>query len=394
MVERIPKWALIVVRIYTRGFFMMHVKRLYQQITDFLNTKEKDRGEVITWYDELSLEDSIEEPSLVTIQERAKKRIFVSIRNEHKMFNMGRVYQWAAAVAVFLVGGYFIWNSLTRQEIATQELLAQIEPAKERAIIVLEGGEEIDLDQLALNESLQVGETIITKDAEGKVRYHNAADGKEKVQFNSLRVPKAATYQLTLVDGTRVTLNSDSKLTYPSSFGTGDRVVQLEGEGYFEVTKTTNKSRFIVEARGQKIQVLGTKFNIKSYPQENMEQTTLEEGSVQVTLASNTTILKPNQQASSKGNNLETKTVNIDDVLSWTRGQFSFDGTNTTEVLQEIARWYDINIEYEPKSMAAQYIGKIPRNLSLDRLIELLNYAELQTKAIVGTDKRINLIIT
>lgn len=373
---------------------MMYIKRLYQQLTNFLNTTESDRREVTSWYEDLNVNSTVDDTQIGHIQQQAKERILLSIKNEPKPFNVKHIYRWSAAAAVFLIGGYFIWNTINRPEIATLAQLAQVEPAKERAIIVLENGQEIDLDQLALNQSLQVGETIITKDAEGKVSYHNASDGKEKIQSNSLRIPKAATYQLTLVDGTRVTLNSDSKLTYPSSFGTGDRIVQLEGEGYFEVTKTNNKSRFIVEAKGQKIQVLGTKFNVKSYPQEKNEQTTLAEGSVQVTLAASTAILKPNQQASSIGQRLETKTVNIDDVLSWTRGQFCFDGTNTGEVLQEIARWYDIDIDYERKHNVAQYIGKIPRNLPLDRLIELLNYAELQIKAVVGTDKRINLTIT
>ncbi len=373
---------------------MKHVQRLYQQITNFLNAKEEDRRDVITWYDGLEADSLIQQMEQEAIQQRAKKRLFDAISTESKRFNTKRLYRWSAAAAIFLVGGYFVWNSLTSADLATVEQLAQIQPAKERAIIVLEGGEEIDLDQLALNESLQIGETIITKDAEGKVRYHNATNGAEKIQSNSLRIPRAATYQLTLVDGTRVTLNSESKLTYPSSFGVGDRVVQLEGEGYFEVTKTSEKSRFIVEARGQRVQVLGTKFNVKSYPQEDTEQTTLAEGIVQVNLASRTTVLKPNQQASSIGQYLETKTINIDDVLSWTKGQFSFDGTNTSEVLQEIARWYDIDITYKGKGSAEQHIGKIPRNLSLDRLVELLNYAELSTKAVVGSNKRINLIIT
>ncbi|MBL1409449.1 FecR family protein [Sphingobacterium faecale] len=373
---------------------MMYIKQLYQQLTNFLNTKEEDRREVTTWYEGVHVKPSLDEDSQFLIQQQAKERILASIKSESKRLDVRRLYRWSAVAAIFLVGGYLMWTALMQQELATQEQLALIEPAKQRAIIVLENGQEIDLDRLALNESLQVGETIITKDAEGKVRYHHAADGTEKVQANSLRIPKAATYQLTLVDGTRVTLNSDSKLTYPSAFGTGDRVVQLEGEGYFEVKKTSNKSRFIVEARGQKIQVLGTKFNVKSYPEDKKEQTTLEEGSVEVSFASNTAVLKPNQQATSVGQHLETKIVDIDDVLSWTRGQFSFDGTNTAEVLQEIARWYDIDIVYEGKNSVGQYIGKIPRNLSLDRLIELLNYAELETKAFIGNNKKINLIIT
>lgn len=372
---------------------MKQIKQLYQQLTNFLSTKEQGRREVTTWYDELSVESPKEESTVRDIQLRAKDRVFETLRREKIQLQLKRLYRGTAAAAVVL-GGYFVWNTLTQPEVATPEQLAQVEPAKQRAIIVLEDGKEIDLDQLAINQSLQVGQTLITKDEQGKIRYHNAIDGKEKIQYNSLRIPKAATYQLTLVDGTRVTLNSDSKLTYPSSFDAGDRIVQLEGEAYFEVTRTSNKSRFIVEVKNQKIQVLGTKFNVKAYPQDEKEQTTLAEGSVQVSLAGRKAMLKPHQQASSIGNSLETKAVNIDDVLSWTKGQFCFDGSNTVEVLQEIGRWYDIDIDYANKNSTAQYIGKIPRNLTLDQLIQLLNYAELRTKAVVGNDKRINLIIT
>jgi ferric-dicitrate binding protein FerR (iron transport regulator) len=79
-----------------------------------------------------------------------------------------------------------------------------------------------------------------------------------------------------------VTLNADSKISYPTSFDNGNREVELQGEAYFHVQKTTNKSKFIVKTRGQKIEVLGTRFNVNAYPETDRTQTTLEEGSVVV----------------------------------------------------------------------------------------------------------------
>lgn len=373
---------------------MMHIKRLYQQLTTFLNSKAENRREITEWYDDLYVDTPISLAEQDSIRRRAKERIEYAIKREPVSINYKRIYGWSAAAAVAVLSGYFVWSTFYKMDVATHTDLAQVAPAKERAIIVLEDGKEIDLDQLAMNQRIQVGQIIISKDEQGKVSYHDASSGKEKVQINSLHVPKAATYQLTLVDGTRVTLNSDSKLTYPSSFGAGDRIVQLDGEGYFEVSKTSNKSKFIVQANKQRIQVLGTKFNVKSYSQEDKEQTTLAEGSVHVSIGTNSTMLVPDQQASSTGQSLEKKTVDVEDVLSWTKGQFCFDGTNTEEVLREVARWYDIEINYKRKEGAAQYTGKIPRNLSLDKLIELLNYAELKTHAQIGSNKRINLTIT
>ena len=371
---------------------MKHVKQLYKELTNYLNNKQDDRISVTNWYEELKA--TPQEDALVdTIKKGAKARVFKSIYREKAKLRLRRIYKITAVAAAFIVV-FFIWSIYKQPQPATLEQLTQILPAKERAIIVLENGKEINLDQLALNQSIQVGETIITKDAEGKVSYRNAANGIQKIQTNTLKIPKAATYQLTLADGTRVTLNSDSKLTYPSSFGSGDRRVKLEGEGYFEVSHTAENSRFIVAAKNQEIQVLGTKFNVKAYPSEANEYTTLAEGSVRISLGDSKTILHPGEQAKSNAGTINKRTVEIDQVLGWTKGQFCFNGTNTEEVLDEIARWYDIDIHYKGKSEAAQYIGKIPRNLSLDRLIELLNYAELKTKAVVSDDKRINLIIT
>lgn len=376
---------------------MKDVKRFYRQLTNFLNLKKEDREELVNWYDNLSESTSIDTSLFSDVEGRAKTRLLRSVRQDRMRGRVRVLWRWSAAAVAVLTLGYFGLNYFTQVEVASNSLLASVGPAQSRAIIVLENGEEIDVDRLETNQRVQVGESMVTKDAQGQIRYVDMASGKEKIQSNSLRIPKAATYQLTLTDGTRVMLNSDSKLTYPSSFGTGDRVVHLEGEAYFEVSKTTNKSRFIVESKEQRVAVLGTKFNVKSYPKDVEAQTTLAEGSVLVNgknEAGRNALLKPAQQSILSVGGIVVNTVNVDDVLSWVQGQFCFDGTNTLAVLEEIARWYDIDITYTRKRNAVQYKGKIPRNLSLDRLIELLNYAELQTKAIIDGNKRINLIIT
>lgn len=373
---------------------MKQLNLLYKQLVNFLNLKKQDRQEVVSWYDELSQDILIDEVEQVRLRKKVKSRLLASIKKDTSKVVIKRIYRWTAAAAVLLVGGYALTNYLDKSEIATIDQLANVEPAKERAIIILEDGTEIDLDKLGLNQSVQIEQTIIKKDDKGRVSYHNLATGKETQQSNSLYVPAASIYQLTLVDGTRVTLNSDSKLTYPSTFGEGDRIVKLDGEGYFEVTKTSNKSKFIVEANSQKIEVLGTKFNVKSYKKENRDLTTLEEGSVQVNTANKYTILQPSQQVISKETSFEKKTIDIEEVLSWTKGQFYFDGTNTEEVLRDIARWYNITIDYEPRVGGVQYKGKIPRNLPLNKLIELLNYAELKTQSTIDNNKKIHLIIT
>ncbi|ULT28029.1 FecR family protein [Sphingobacterium sp. E70] len=137
----------------------------------------------------------------------------------------------------------------TAEHIASNKLLASIPPGGEKAIITLADGKQINLDALALNQTVQIGETILTKDARGKVSYRNAKTGKIVSQQNILKTPKGATYELVLADGTLVSLNADSKLIYPSSFESGDRIVELEGEAYFQVTKTKDHKSFIVKTK-------------------------------------------------------------------------------------------------------------------------------------------------
>lgn len=376
---------------------MKDAKFFYKQLTNFLNLKQTDKCDLVNWYDLISDGGLADEEQLSVIEKKAKIRLLGSIRRDRTLKIKRYVLQWSVAATVVFALGFFGLRYFGAEEVASNTLLAEIGPAQERAVIVLDNGKEIDLDLLSTNQQVQVGESIITKDAQGQIRYLDAKSGVEKVQFNSLRVPKGATYRLTLTDGTKVMLNSDSKLTYPSSFGDGDRIVKLDGEAYFQVTKTTNKSRFIVESKQQKVQVLGTTFNVKSYTGEKQTETTLVEGAVNVggrnEFATKNARLKPSEQAVFTTSGIDVHVVNVTDVLSWVEGQFCFDGTNTETVLQEIARWYDIDVQYERKSTAAQYKGKIPRDLPLNQLVELLNYAELKTKALVGSNKRINLLI-
>ena len=188
-----------------------------------------------------------------------------------------------AAAAVLLIVGYFGWLQYQKEEIpqlASATQLAAIKPAQERAIITLENGQEIDLDQLAINEQVHVGDIIIIKDSKGQVSYINSKTGEP--QMNSIRVPKASIYTLALSDGSKVTLNSESKLSYPSQFEGQVRKVKLEGEAYFEIQKTADHKQFIVETDLQEIEVLGTKFNIKAFDFDDENFSTLAEGSVKV----------------------------------------------------------------------------------------------------------------
>jgi ferric-dicitrate binding protein FerR (iron transport regulator) len=377
---------------------MKQVKHIYKLITLFLNRQEspQERRALFDWMDALPAEQERDEQELIEMRKNTRKRLLSTINKSQKSIRISRIVRYSSVAAAILMIGFlaFRYWPVTEKE-ASKSFLASISPGHEAAIITLADGQQINLDQLALNQSVQVGGTMISKDAQGKVSYRDVATGKQQIQRNTLYIPKGTTYDLILSDGTVVSLNADSKLIYPSSFEGGDRVVELEGEAYFHVQKTKNKARFIVKAGQEQTEVLGTKFNVSAYAKEQI-QTALEEGSVIVSRKDigQYVHLKPNEKAQTVQGKLVVAAVNMEDVLGWKRGQFCFDGTNTAAVMQEIARWYDIDVSYQRIDQGPQYSGKIPRNISLDKLIELLNFADLKTKAVIGSGNRIHLIIT
>lgn len=377
----------------------MQKNQLPKETLDFLkgtSSKEED-ARVIAWYDQLDFTQQNNDELVNQISSRSKEKIFQKIGKEK---NRASIYSWSrlVAAAVLLIVGFFAWKTISRSnnlsQDATESQLAMIKPARERAIITLETGEEINLDNLKINESIQIGDITVVKNSQGQISYINSKTGEP--QMNSIRIPKASIYTVTLSDGSKVTLNSESKLTYPSVFKNGDRTVVLEGEGYFEIEHTPNKDRFIVQTEQQEVEVLGTKFNIKAFDRENTTFTTLASGSVKVNSRSKPEhqVIKPGQQAySARNGSLAIQAVDLEKVLGWTNGQFIFDGTNNKETFDEIARWYDVDIQHQANSRNNEYIGKIPRHLTLDKLISLMNYAEIDIQARIDKNNRIKLLI-
>ncbi|NGM90457.1 DUF4974 domain-containing protein, partial [Parapusillimonas sp. SGNA-6] len=299
----------------------------------------------------------------------------------------------AAAVILAIVGGGY-WLTRQQQRPATVEELANFEPDKGYAVIILPTGEEVNLDSIPVAQSIQVGNTIIARDASGEITYKSIQAGDNPIY--ALQTPHSSISEIRLSDGTKVLLNAASKLYYPAQFGEGDRIVRLEGEAYFQVTKTSSRSRFIVESKDQRTIVLGTKFNVKAYDHDWAIWTTLEEGSVRVVTNQNNdrnVVLSSGQQAVYESAELRKQTVDLESALGWTKGLFYFDGTNTADVLRQIERWYDIDITYKEDKTDAQYSGKIPRNLPLNKLIDLLIYADFKVDPRINAENRINLII-
>src|SRR3546814_828802 len=199
-------------------------------------------------------------------------------------------------------------------------------PGSNKAILVMENGGTVDLSEA--QEGIIIGNRITYTDGTPV-----AGSANESVSQLVLITPKGGTYRVTLSDGTKVWLNSASTLKYPSQFAASERIVNLEGEAYFEVSKGVP---FKVLSHGQTVEVLGTQFNVSAYPEEQRVQTTLVEGAVQVAIEnqSQPMRLQPGEQSTLINSRLKKSRADIASVIAWKEGLFHFNETELRAVMQ------------------------------------------------------------
>ena len=247
-----------------------------------------------------------------------------------------------------------------------------------KAILTLSDGSTIILDDAKNGQVAQQGGTQIAKLANGQLVY-NALDGKPaEVVFNTLTTPRGGQFKLTLPDGSEVWLNASSSIKYPTAFIGNERKVEISGEAYFEIVHNAAKP-FKVSVNGMEVKVLGTHFNINAYNDEASVKTTLLEGSISLTKADAATTLKPGQQAQlGNGGNIKViDNVDIDQVVAWKNGYFSFNRADLQTVMRQIARWYDVDISYEGKIPERQFGGKIDRNSNASEVLKILEESKV-----------------
>lgn len=287
------------------------------------------------------------------------------------------IWRYAAAILLSLCAGLFVYYYTTEpvndRSVAKQKTVVErdVAPGNETATITLADGRTITVEEMADGLFNDQG-NIFLKEQKGLLNYTANGAGAKDGAFHTMHVPKGGQYRLVLADGTKVWLNAASSLRYPTRFGDKIREVSISGEAYFEVAHDANKP-FFVKCEGQRIQVLGTHFNVRAYPDEQLVRTTLLEGSVALTkegVTDHITRLQPGEEASLfmggdiRVNRLSDVTVRI----GWTKGYFAFNRADLGTVLRELSRWYDVEFKVKA-STTKTYTGKINRKLTLSELM-------------------------
>ena len=208
----------------------------------------------------------------------------------------------------------------------------------------------------------------------GVLAYTQKYKAGNTTALNRMSTPKGRQFQMLLPDGSKVWLNAESSIKYPTTFIGKQRLVELTGEAYFEIAKNP-KMPFIIKLNAtNEIEVLGTSLNINAYDNEPSVKTTLLNGAVRVNANGQTKSLEPGQQATViPGKDIAiVSNADLSQVMAWKNGLFNFNGYSIKAVLRELARWYDLEVVYEAEPETGEVVGEIQRNLTLSQVIKVL----------------------
>lgn len=293
--------------------------------------------------------------------------------------SIGFRYWWKYAALFILPLGValILWQGMKNESVEVHRQFSAVSrPGGERAILKLYDGKTIMLDS-TMKSSLIAHEANvrIEMDSNHLLRYssYDSIGITDANKNNELIIPKGGEYQVVLADGTKVWLNSASRLIYPQSFMGKERRVVLSGEAFFDVAHDAERP-FIVETSRMNVKVLGTRFNVNDYDDNEEVSTTLVNGSVEIFSGGQQAFrLVPGEQAYGKENELEKREVNVRLYTSWIDGKFLFNNTELEEIAKQISRWYDVEIFFSSENVKkVRFTGAIVKFKPLDDLVRMI----------------------
>ena len=352
---------------------------------------ERDRAVLTRWLDEderhrkeyTNILESLKTGNEVCKDQERGRQIMESRWRTVKSHTIRKTVRWitwskyAAVILLFVSMGIFWFVNEEEQEVENVAV-TKIEHGSMKAQLVLANGRRVDLvpeTNLQLEE--EGGTRILTLDNMVKYSGMDSLVGQStEVKYNTLIVPRGGEFSLELADGTRVWLNTESKLRYPVAFTGDERRVEMDGEVYFEVAKNREKP-FVVTVNGVDIRVLGTSFNVSAYQEDVV--TTLVTGKVQLKKGDEQVVLLPNQQAIWSDDKFKVKQVDARNYVLWKEGIFYFEHVDLEMILDDMARWYNVNIFYvNPTLKKMKFSVEIKRYEDINEILRRIE----QTKRV------------
>ena len=333
-----------------KGLLNGEGKQMDDEVSEW--AKESDRGKRIL--------DELKDLDFYVEKEAKKREIekcysweeFMTWRRRYERRRKLLVVRCVAAVVILFLVSTCVWFVNRGGEESQFMFPSEIKPGSLRASLILNDGQEIMLDKrLSLMES---DSSVVLSNQKGELSYRNVRERAGESSVNTLRVPCGGEYQLMLADGTRVRVNSESELVFPTCFNSDRREVFLKGEAYFQVAPDSDKP-FYVRVNDYIVKVTGTSFNVTSYTDDPCTMTTLVEGKVSVYGNDSTwnCDLTPGHMLKFDKGTARVTSEECDPRIytSWIDGEFKFRDMRLEDIMKKLNRWYDFEVAYEEEEL-------------------------------------------
>lgn len=294
----------------------------------------------------------------------------------HNPYRNTRIIAFTSVAASILFLVYFQFFKIenkSSEPVLTEHKMQSIVPGSNKAVLILADGSEHDLS--SGDKSIIATDGTEIKNTGNKLEYISTNNAPSEIKYNTLRIPRGGEYFLILADSTKVWLNSETTLRFPVQFATDVRNVELNGEAYFEVSKN-EKVPFIVTSGNQQVKVLGTRFNLSSYADNQSIYTTLVEGKVEVSLNTNPEgkiILNPSEQSylSMNSNQILKRNVDVMQYVAWKDGRFVFQDQMLGDIMKTLSKWYDVQVVFaNEKDKELRFTGNLERYADFNNILE------------------------
>lgn len=343
-----------------------------KEINEWFHEQNPGSKDIELWLQETNNGEALKNELYLDFQSRLPRDI--------KIIPWSRIAGVAAAVLIMLGACFWFYaNNYPNIDFQTSSSgtgQGKNKVGSNKATLILADGSEIILNNrvqgnLALQNSVR-----INKLSAGKISYQvtKNSSGSNQTVYNTLTTPRGGNFTLALADGTEVTLDAESSIRYPVNFnGSERRVYVTSGQAYFQVVHNADKP-FRVVVKGQTIEDIGTAFNVNAYDDEPSLQITVAEGEVRVSNMDKALNLVPGQQAEimQGRKNMTLKKVDVEEIVAWKNGWFTFHNAPIKNVMKQAARWYDVDVIYENNGQSKRFGGSISKYKDIDELMQNL----------------------
>ncbi|HTD93127.1 MAG TPA: FecR domain-containing protein [Chitinophagaceae bacterium] len=321
--------------------------KLFEDLTDERNLKEN-----MAWMDKVN-----------------SSRSFKKLEDEHAFAKKSIPLKWlaiAAAAILLIIAAFSLYRPAPGNKNPVPLANQTPRNTSDKALLRFSNGKTIDLALAPIG----LIDTGIEKVAEGELRY--LLSSPVSGGMHNLVTPAGGQYKVTLPDGSMVWLNASTSLSYPASFADSARYVELTGEAYFEVAIDAHRPFNVQLSHASSVKVLGTHFNISSYPNEPTGKVTLLEGRIALSLNNRTQALQPGEQFQLTASSIKKITnPDMDEIMAWKKGLFVFNEDDIHSIMQQVSRWYNVEIIYSGINDDL-FTATIERKESLARLLGIL----------------------